>query len=50
MPPDSLRAARVRSHKQTPLIDGHNDYPWELREKAQRDLDKLDISNRSRRS
>jgi membrane dipeptidase len=31
-------------HKQVPLIDGHNDYPWELREKAQRDLDKLDIT------
>jgi membrane dipeptidase len=30
--------------KQTPLIDGHNDYPWELREKAQRNLDKLDIA------
>ena len=27
----------------TPLIDGHNDYPWALREKAGRDLDKLDI-------
>ena len=31
-------------HKQVPLIDGHNDYPWALRENAQRDLDKLDIS------
>ena len=31
-------------HKQAPLIDGHNDYPWALREKAQRDLRKLDIS------
>ena len=31
-------------HKQAPLIDGHNDYPWALREKAQRDLSKLDIS------
>ena len=30
--------------RQSPLIDGHNDYPWELREKAQRDLSKLDIS------
>src|SRR5215831_16916353 len=30
--------------KQTPLIDGHNDYPWALREKAKRDFDKLDIS------
>lgn len=31
-------------HKQSPLIDGHNDYPWALREKAQRDLSRLDIS------
>ena len=30
-------------HRQSPLIDGHNDYPWALRENAQRDLDKLDI-------
>lgn len=30
--------------KQAPLIDGHNDYPWAVREKAQRDLSKLDIS------
>ena len=27
-----------------PLIDGHNDYPWALRENAARDLDKLDIT------
>ena len=31
-------------HGQVPLIDGHNDYPWALRENAQRDLAKLDIS------
>jgi membrane dipeptidase len=31
-------------HKQVPLIDGHNDYPWALRENAARDLDRLDIS------
>src|SRR3954471_21065300 len=30
--------------KQTPLIDGHNDYPWALREKAQRDFASLDIA------
>ena len=27
----------------SPLIDGHNDYPWTLWENAKRDLDKLDI-------
>ena len=32
-------------HRQVPLVDGHNDYPWALRENAGRDLDKLDISN-----
>ncbi|HET7219163.1 MAG TPA: dipeptidase [Vicinamibacterales bacterium] len=31
-------------HKQVPLIDGHNDYPWALRENAERDLDRLDIT------
>jgi membrane dipeptidase len=37
--------ARARAlHKQVPLIDGHNDYPWALRENnAERDLSKLDI-------
>jgi len=30
--------------KQTPLIDGHNDYPWALREKAQRNFETLDIA------
>jgi membrane dipeptidase len=37
--------ARARAlHKTALLIDGHNDYPWALREHdAARDLDKLDI-------
>jgi membrane dipeptidase len=37
--------ARARAlHKQVPLIDGHNDYPWALRQaNAARDLNKLDI-------
>ena len=31
-------------HKQVPLIDGHNDYPWALRENnIERDINKLDI-------
>ena len=29
--------------KETPVIDGHNDYPWVVREKAGGDVDKLDI-------
>jgi len=37
--------ARARAlHKTSLLIDGHNDYPWALREEdPARDLDKLDI-------
>jgi membrane dipeptidase len=42
---DSALLGRARAlHRQSPLIDGHNDYPWALREKAQRDLERLDIS------
>jgi membrane dipeptidase len=42
---DAALLARARElHKKSPLIDGHNDYPWEVREKAGRDLDRLDIS------
>ena len=42
---DAALLDRARAfHKQTPLIDGHNDYPWALREKAQRNFEKLDIA------
>src|SRR5689334_7354118 len=42
---DSQLLDRARALlKQTPLIDGHNDYPWALREKAKRDFGKLDIA------
>ena len=42
---DPALLARARDlQKQVPLIDGHNDYPWALRENAGRDLDKLDIT------
>src|SRR5687768_8379888 len=38
--------ARARSlHKQVPLIDGHNDYPWALRNlDPGRDFSKADIT------
>jgi membrane dipeptidase len=40
---DSLARARAL-HRETPLIDGHNDYPWALREhNVERDLNRLDI-------
>jgi membrane dipeptidase len=34
------RARRI--HASAPLIDGHNDLPWEIREKAQGDLSVMD--------
>ena len=37
-------SAPARCTSTSPLIDGHNDFPWALREKAERDLDKLDIT------
>ncbi|HXH08039.1 MAG TPA: dipeptidase [Vicinamibacterales bacterium] len=37
-----LERAR-RLHREVPLIDGHNDYPWTLRQKAEGDFAKLDI-------
>jgi membrane dipeptidase len=41
---DPLQRARA-IHKQVPLIDGHNDYPWALRNlDPGRDLAKADIS------
>ena len=41
-PPDSLAHA-MELHRLAPLIDGHNDLPWQFREKANRDLSKIDI-------
>src|SRR5918993_1106408 len=41
--PTLLDRARAL-HRDAPVIDGHNDYPWALREHdPSRDLDKLDI-------
>jgi membrane dipeptidase len=41
---DALLERARTLHKRFPLIDGHNDYPWALREHdASRDLAKLDI-------
>ena len=41
---DALLERARKLHKEVPLIDGHNDYPWELRQKAKRDFRNLDIS------
>ncbi len=45
--PSSELLARARAlHRQSPLVDGHNDYPWALREHdPARDLATLDISH-----
>jgi membrane dipeptidase len=36
----------IALHRETPLIDGHNDIPWKFREKANRDLSKIDLRQR----
>lgn len=42
---DAALLDRARAlHKQVPLIDGHNDYPWAVRENVARDLSRLDIT------
>src|SRR5688572_22519028 len=42
---DAALLDRARAlHKQVPLIDGHNDYPWAVRENVARDIEKLDIA------
>jgi hypothetical protein len=38
--PDRIRALLA----ETPVIDGHNDLPWELRTRARYDLDAIDLS------
>ena len=41
---DALLERALALHRQVPLIDGHNDFPWALREKsAARDLSVLDL-------
>jgi membrane dipeptidase len=40
-PTDAQRVARILA--QTPLIDGHNDLPWEIRERFNSDLTKFDF-------
>ena len=39
---DTQRIERVLA--QTPLIDGHNDLPWEIRDRFGGDLSKIDLS------
>ena len=37
----ALLARARRLHAQSPLVDGHNDLPWEIRSRAQSDLEKM---------
>src|SRR6202023_2088867 len=39
---DAERVARVLA--QTPLIDGHNDLPWEIRDRFGGDLGRIDLA------
>jgi membrane dipeptidase len=41
---DALLERARALHRQVPLIDGHNDYPWAVRENVGRDLARLDIA------
>jgi len=41
----SLESARALLRR-VPLVDGHNDLPWEMREQAGYDLDRVDLSRR----
>lgn len=43
-PSDSAFLARaLRLHQRAPLVDAHNDLPWEIREKSGGDLSRLDF-------
>jgi membrane dipeptidase len=42
--PNMDRARRIL--RDAPVFDGHNDYPWQVRERAQGDIDKLDLRQR----
>jgi membrane dipeptidase len=42
-PSDPLLDRARRLLRDTPVFDGHNDYPWEVRQRAQGDITKLDL-------
>lgn len=43
MPEDPVERAKAL-HAKVPLIDGHNDLPWQIRRKANRDVWSIDIN------
>lgn len=40
---DKYHALAVKVLRETPLIDGHNDLPWTIRERANRDVEAYDL-------
>ena len=40
---ESLMQRAMRIHREAPLVDGHNDLPWQLRSKAASDLARMDF-------
>ena len=42
MPEDPVERAKAL-HAKVPLIDGHNDLPWQIRRKANRDVWSIDL-------
>ena len=45
-PAESFNARALRIHRESPLVDGHNDLPWELRKKGNSNLWKMDFRQR----
>ncbi|HTQ81609.1 MAG TPA: membrane dipeptidase, partial [Thermoanaerobaculia bacterium] len=44
-PPDAALVARARAIlDRVPLVDGHNDVPWQYRERVQNHLDRIDLA------
>lgn len=49
LPPNAQERARIdRILRRTPLIDGHNDLPWEIRDSHNNDLDSVDLNTDTR--
>jgi membrane dipeptidase len=43
-PPSGTEARALALHRRVPLIDGHNDLPWQYRKRVQGALSKLDVA------
>ncbi len=46
---DKYHALAIKVLRETPLIDGHNDLPWTIRENANRDVEAYDLRKRTPR-